>query len=145
MTLTNIYIKHYFMGDLPITNECPYCSKTLNVVACRCDHCQVEVRGDFPPIPLGNLPTAHQRFIEMFVLASGNLKEIATHAGVSYPTVRSRLDKVIAALREEITVQNEINKKNAQSDAKGKKKKSVGKSEAESAVSQSVAEIIKQI
>ena len=36
------------------------------------------------------------------MLASGSLKEIAQQTGVSYPTVRSRLDKVIAALREEI-------------------------------------------
>ena len=38
----------------------------------------------------------------MFVLAGGNLKVIAEQTGVSYPTVRSRLDKVIAALRDEI-------------------------------------------
>jgi hypothetical protein len=44
----------------------------------------------------------HQRFIEMFVLASGNLKAIAEQAGVSYPTVRSRLDKIIDALRQVI-------------------------------------------
>jgi hypothetical protein len=38
----------------------------------------------------------------MFVLASGSLKEIAEKTGVSYPTVRSRLDKVIEVLRAEI-------------------------------------------
>lgn len=133
------------MEERPVTNECPYCSRTLNVVACRCDHCQVEVRGDFPPVPLGNLPTAHQRFIEMFVLASGNLKEIATHAGVSYPTVRNRLDKVIAALRDEIAAQNEADTEEAVGDAAGKKKKAAGKADSDQATSQSAAEIFKQI
>ena len=133
------------MKDLPITNECPYCSEALNVVACRCERCQVEVRGDFPSIPLGNLPTAHQRFIEMFVLASGNLKEIATHAGVSYPTVRSRLDKVIAALRDEIAEQNEAPKEGTQSKSAAKGKKAATKAAGESSTSQSVADIIKQI
>jgi hypothetical protein len=51
---------------------------------------------------LGTLPVEHQRFIEMFVLAGGNLKEIAEQVGVSYPTIRSRLDKVIESLRGEI-------------------------------------------
>ena len=51
---------------------------------------------------LSSLPVEHQRFIEMFVLAGGNLKEIAEGVGVSYPTIRSRLDKVIDALRAEI-------------------------------------------
>ena len=57
---------------------------------------------------LGNLPVEHQRFIEMFVLASGSLKEIAEKTGVSYPTVRSRLDRVIEALRKEIAKTSEI-------------------------------------
>jgi hypothetical protein len=35
----------------------------------------------------------------MFLLSGGNLKEIAEHVGVSYPTIRSRLDKVIENLR----------------------------------------------
>ena len=39
----------------------------------------------------------------MFVLAGGNLKEIAEQVGVSYPTIRSRLDKVIESLRGEIS------------------------------------------
>ena len=81
----------------------------------------------------------------MFVLASGNLKEIATHAGVSYPTVRSRLDKVIAALRDEIAAQNEAKKEGSPDSAAGKKKKATGKEQLEQATSQSVAEIIKQI
>lgn len=34
-------------------------------------------------------------FIKRFVLSSGSLKEMAKIYGVTYPTVRSRLDKVI--------------------------------------------------
>jgi hypothetical protein len=45
----------------------------------------------------------HQRFIELFVLAGGSLKEIAEQTGVSYPTVRSRLDKVMSALQDELS------------------------------------------
>lgn len=57
---------------------------------------------------LGSLPVEHQRFIEMFVLSSGNLKEIAEQVGVSYPTIRSRLDKVIAVLRTEIAKTRQV-------------------------------------
>jgi len=62
----------------------------------------VQIEAAFGSSRLGSLPVEHQRFIELFVLAGGSLKEIAEQTGVSYPTVRSRLDKVIAALREEI-------------------------------------------
>jgi hypothetical protein len=33
------------------------------------------------------------------VLTSGSLKELADHYGVSYPTIRLRLDKVIERIR----------------------------------------------
>ena len=36
------------------------------------------------------------QFIRRFVLASGSLKEVAKIYGVTYPTVRSRLDRVIS-------------------------------------------------
>lgn len=67
-----------------------------------CSQCRVQIEADFPLSRLGALPVEHQRFIELFVLAGGSLKEIADQTGVSYPTVRSRLDKVIAALGEEL-------------------------------------------
>lgn len=35
-------------------------------------------------------------FLRRFVLASGSLKEVAQGYGISYPTVRSRLDRLIA-------------------------------------------------
>ncbi len=96
------------MTDQPIGNDCPYCGLAMTVARMTCHGCGVSVEGPFPIPRLGNLPIEHQRFIEMFVLASGSLKEIAEQAGVSYPTVRSRLDKVIESLRGEIAKTHEV-------------------------------------
>jgi hypothetical protein len=87
----------------PVGNECPYCGMVMTVTQMSCEHCRVAVSAAFPMSRLAGLPVEHQRFIEMFVLASGNLKEIAEQVGVSYPTIRSRLDKVIEVLRGEIS------------------------------------------
>jgi hypothetical protein len=87
---------------LPVGNECPYCKTPMAVTQMTCGACQVTIAAAFPMSRLAGLPVEHQRFIEMFVLAGGNLKEIAEQVGVSYPTIRSRLDKVIEALRGEI-------------------------------------------
>ena len=38
-------------------------------------------------------------FIRKFVLSSGSLKEVAALYGVSYPTVRLRLDRLIQKIR----------------------------------------------
>ena len=43
-------------------------------------------------------------FVVHFVLASGSLKEMAQLYGVSYPTIRASLDKVIAELRQRVDV-----------------------------------------
>jgi hypothetical protein len=74
----------------------------MAVTRMTCHGCGVAIEAAYPSHWLASLPTEHQRFIEIFVLAGGNLKQIAEQAGVSYPTVRSRLDKVIESLRQEI-------------------------------------------
>ena len=38
-------------------------------------------------------------FLKRFVLASGSLKDLATSYGISYPTVRLRLDRLIAKIQ----------------------------------------------
>jgi hypothetical protein len=38
-------------------------------------------------------------FLKRFVLASGSLKELAQAYGISYPTVRLRLDRLIAKIQ----------------------------------------------
>ena len=84
------------MDHVPkISNVCPYCAASMAVTRMTCDHCHVSIDATFPMSRLASLPVEHQRFIEMFVLAGGNLKEVAEHVGVSYPTLRSRLDKVM--------------------------------------------------
>ena len=46
-----------------------------------------------------NLEEEDLHFIKRLVLASGSLKELAAEYGVSYPTIRTRLDEVIKRVR----------------------------------------------
>lgn len=48
---------------------------------------------------MANLDDEDVSFIKKFVMASGSLKEIANQYGVTYPTVRLRLDKLIQKIR----------------------------------------------
>lgn len=93
----------------PVNQDCPYCGVTMVVSRMTCGRCAVSVEAAFPMSRLGSLPVEHQKFIEMFVLSGGNLKEIAEQTGVSYPTIRTRLDKVIDALRGEISKTRRVN------------------------------------
>ncbi len=48
---------------------------------------------------LNDLDDEDINFIKRFILASGSLKEIANEYGVTYPTVRLRLDKLIQKIK----------------------------------------------
>jgi hypothetical protein len=48
---------------------------------------------------LAELSPDDLQFVRRFVLASGSLKAVAAEYGVSYPTVRARLDRLIAKVR----------------------------------------------
>jgi hypothetical protein len=48
---------------------------------------------------LTHLEDEDYQFIKRLVLASGSLKELAAEYGVSYPTIRLRLDRLIERIR----------------------------------------------
>lgn len=50
-------------------------------------------------LPLRQLGDDDLEFVQRLVLASGSLKELAASYGVSYPTIRGRLDRLIERLQ----------------------------------------------
>lgn len=54
---------------------------------------------DTLPTWMTTLEEEDASFIKRFVLASGSLKEVASVYGVSYPTVRLRLDRLIQKIQ----------------------------------------------
>ena len=51
------------------------------------------------PAWMAELEDEDLAFVKKFILASGSLKEVASLYGVSYPTVRLRLDRLIQKIR----------------------------------------------
>ena len=51
------------------------------------------------PAWMSGLEEEDVTFIRNFMLASGSLKEVAALYGVTYPTVRLRLDRIIQKIR----------------------------------------------
>jgi hypothetical protein len=51
------------------------------------------------PLWIRELSEEDWQFIKRFVLASGSLKELAAQYGISYPTVRLRLDRLIERVK----------------------------------------------
>lgn len=86
------------MSQLPV--QCPSCSSALEITRLGCPACSTQLEGDFELPALLRLPPADLAFVTDFVRASGSLKEMARLNGQSYPTIRSRLDRIIEQLEE---------------------------------------------
>ena len=83
-----------------VHNQCSYCGSSMRITTLTCGDCGLSHGGDFYTPRLYRLDSEDQQFIELFVLASGSLKQMADVLGVSYPTVRSRLDRLIVRLKD---------------------------------------------
>jgi hypothetical protein len=59
----------------------------------------VAIEGSFMLPPLAQLPAADQVFISAFVISHGSIKDMERLFGISYPTVKARLDKLAGQLK----------------------------------------------
>ncbi len=82
----------------PIILKCPSCDGNLTVARLQCADCAISIEGEFAPPALLKLTGAQIDFIEVFIKNRGVIRDVERELGVSYPTVRARLDEVIAAL-----------------------------------------------
>jgi len=83
-------------------SQCPVCDAALRVSELSCPACQTRLHGDFPPPPLARLAREQQEFIETFVLCRGVIRDVERALGISYPTVRARLDSAVLALENAV-------------------------------------------
>jgi hypothetical protein len=82
----------------PIFLKCPSCDGNLVVSQLKCPSCTIAIDGEFAMPALLKLRHSQIDFIEVFVKNRGVIRDVERELGVSYPTVRARLDEVVAAL-----------------------------------------------
>jgi len=81
-----------------IVVRCPSCDGELVAARLACRACGTSIDGQFEIPPLLQLSAEELAFVTAFVRSSGSLKAMAQHLSVSYPTVRNRLDEILAKL-----------------------------------------------
>ena len=86
--------------------RCPSCESALQVTAYQCDGCGLQLSGQFLSSRLSRLSVSHLQLAESFILAGGNLRTLAEEQGVSYPTLRKRLDELMADLQSLLNEDN---------------------------------------
>ena len=83
-----------------LVTQCPACQDRLLVTRLSCTSCDLQLEGQFEIPGLLSLDPGDLDFVLKFVRASGSLKEMASIEGQSYPTIRARLNDIIARLED---------------------------------------------
>ena len=81
-----------------VLEDCPVCGGNLRIVALHCPTCDTEIKGNFTSGKFTQLSDGQLEFVEVFIKSRGNIKEVEREMGISYPTVRNKLDEIINAL-----------------------------------------------
>jgi hypothetical protein len=87
---------------MPVT--CPACGGRIRVTGLCCSQpgCGTEVRGEFEVNEFALLPPEPLEFLRLYIKTRGNLKEVERILGVSYPTVRARMEQLLRSLGYEV-------------------------------------------
>ena len=82
----------------PIVGQCPVFGQELTFTRLHCRACDTTIEGHFSLGRLARLSAEQLAFVETFVRCGGKITRVEKELGISYPTVRARLDDVILAL-----------------------------------------------
>jgi hypothetical protein len=85
-----------------VPGSCPICGGEITVTEIKCKKCKSVVQGEFDLCKFCRLNDKQKYFVEVFIKNRGNIKEIEKELGISYPTVRNKLDEVISVLGHKV-------------------------------------------
>jgi hypothetical protein len=77
---------------------CSVCGSGLEAVRLQCQACGTALEGHFEVSVFSKLTPEQHQFLLLFLRSRGNIKEVERALGLSYPTVRSRLDALLQTL-----------------------------------------------
>ena len=81
-----------------ILGKCPVCGHDTEVTRISCNECDTHIEGHFKPCKFCILTPEQKLFIDVFIKCRGNIKEVEKELGISYPTVKNRLEDAASAL-----------------------------------------------
>lgn len=86
------------MAPRDVIATCPVCAGELAISRLHCRTCGTTLEGEFGVGRFGKLTREQLALLESFLRSRGNLKEMERALGISYPTVRARVESLVQAL-----------------------------------------------
>jgi hypothetical protein len=81
-----------------VISTCPVCAGELAVTRLHCRSCGTTLEGEFSVGRFGRLTREQLALLESFLRSRGNLRDMERELGISYPTVRGRVEALVRAL-----------------------------------------------
>ncbi len=81
-----------------ILDQCPVCQSRMEITQLSCTNCETVVVGRFEPNRFSKLSPESMAFLETFIRNRGNVKDMERETGISYWTIRRKIDELIAEL-----------------------------------------------
>lgn len=81
-----------------VISTCPVCAGELAVTRLHCRSCGTTLEGEFTVGRFGRLTREQLTLLESFLRSRGNLRDMERELGISYPTVRGRVEALVRAL-----------------------------------------------
>ena len=81
-----------------VISTCPVCEGELAITRLHCRSCGTALEGEFGVGRFGRLSREQLTLLESFLRSRGNLKDLERELGISYPTVRGRIEALLRAL-----------------------------------------------
>ncbi len=81
-----------------IPTRCPLCGGEVTVTRIYCQECDTTIEGRFGGGAFSRLGPEQLAFVELFVRCEGKITRMETELGLSYPTIRNRLQEVVRAM-----------------------------------------------
>ena len=85
-----------------VIGKCPVCGSDTEVTRISCNECDTHIEGHFKPCKFCRLSPEQKAFIDVFIKCRGNIKEVEKELGVSYPTVKNKLEDAASALGHKV-------------------------------------------
>ncbi len=101
----------------PLLTKCPVCGGDLMITRLHCPACETTIEGEFDPgavggrlqeafspeqlkplLPFSRLSAEQLQFVLTFVRCEGRFNRMEDELGLSYPTLRNRLNDIIRAM-----------------------------------------------
>jgi hypothetical protein len=81
-----------------VISNCPVCEARLQVTRLHCNTCGTTIEGEFNVGRFARLGRDQMALLESFLRSRGNLRELERELGISYPTVRGRVETLLRTL-----------------------------------------------